>query len=160
MCFELLGSEQNIIHISLLTEKAKINATLSNTTLSSQEQRALMLLDMISRIVGINRNVFAIGDLMVLKHVTIDAIGKEVEHIEDKYIAMHDTMNDKIYVDRSTIDKSKLRDDLDEELDLSDYKFILLNLRQIVMQLTMLKEIKNKEMNKLHDAIINTLAVA
>ncbi|MNP77370.1 hypothetical protein D3C76_1747870 [compost metagenome] len=60
-------------------------------------------------------------------------------------------------MDRAAIDKSKLRSDLSEDLDLEDYKFILLNLRQIVDALSL---VDFKKPDDLYNCIINTLAVA
>jgi hypothetical protein len=154
---EMLGMEQNIVHISALTEKTKIKATISNTELSNKEQRAMMLLDMISRIVGFTRNVFAVGDLMVLKETSVEVLNHTIEKIEDEFVAIHDFANDKIYIDRTTIDKGKLRIDLDENLDLEDYKFILLNLKEIVRELNLMNFDKPDD---LYGCIINTLAVA
>ncbi|QWU14206.1 hypothetical protein SAMN04487895_101495 [Paenibacillus sophorae] len=158
---ELLGKEQNIVHISQLTEKTKIKASLSNTELQNVERRAMMLLDMVSRMVGFNRNVFAIGDLMVLKETSVEVLGHTIESIEDKFIAIHDRKNNKIYIDRTSIDKTKLRNDLNDNLDLEDYKFILFNLKEIVRELNLMNydEINNKP-DDLYERIINTLAVA
>jgi hypothetical protein len=157
---ELLGKEQNIIHISQLTEKTEIYGVLSNTTLTRNEQRAMMLLDMISRVVGFNENVFTIGDLMVIKRTSVEVINRDIETIEEKYIAMYDSKNNKIMLDRTSIDKSKLRDDLEENLDVSDYKFLLINMKQIVDQLGLVKGIPSKNSGELYQMIINTLAVA
>lgn len=155
---EMLGHEQNIVHISKLTEKSKIKATISNTALSAKEQRALMLLDMISRIVGFDDNVFGIGDVMVVKQTTIEALEKTVEKIEEDFIAVCDSVSNKVYIDRTTIEKSKLRDDLNEELDLEDYKFILLNLKQIIDEICLINfDFGGKD--GLYERIINTLAV-
>jgi len=158
---ELLGREHNIVHISQLTEKTKIRATLSNTELQSTEGRAMMLLDMVSRMIGFNRNVFAIGDLMVLKETSVEVLGHTIEAIEDKFVAIHDHINNKIYIDRTVINKTKLRNDLNDDLDLEDYKFILLNLKEIVRELNLMNfdEIKVKP-DDLYERIINTLAVA
>ncbi len=154
---QMLGFDQNIVHISELTEKTRIKATVSNTCLSDKEQRALMLLDMISRIVGFNRNIFSIGDLMILKETSVEVLNRTIEKIEDEFIAIHDLENDKVYIDRTAIDKSKLRDDLNENLDLEDYKFILLNLKEIVRELGLMKF---KRPDNLYEYIINSLAVA
>ncbi|MCR8641408.1 hypothetical protein NV379_01950 [Paenibacillus sp. N1-5-1-14] len=154
---EMLGWEQNIVHISELTEKTSIKATLTNTELSIKEKRALMLLDMISRVVGFNRNVFAIGNLMVLKETSVEVLNRTIEKIEEEFIAVRDYSNDKIYIDRIAIDKSKLREDVEENLDLEDYKFILLNLKEIVRELGLMDFDKPID---LYGSIINTLAVA
>lgn len=156
---DLLGYEQNVVHISKLTENTKITATVSNTELSPAEQRALMLLDMISRIVGFSRNVFAVGDVLVVKETTVDVLNKRIEKVEYDYTAIYDHENNKIYVDRATIDKTKLRTDLIEHLDLDDYKFIMLNLRDIVRSFGLIK-FENEKPKDLYDCIINTLAVA
>jgi hypothetical protein len=154
---ELLGKEQNIVHISQLTEKTNIRATVSNTYLSEKEQRALMLLDMISRMVGFHRNVFAIGDIMVIKETSVEILNHTIEKIEDDFIAVHDPLNDKIYLDRTALNKSKLRTDLNENLDLEDYKFILLNLNEIIRELGLMEF---KKSDVLYESIINTLAIA
>ncbi|ASA22569.1 hypothetical protein [Paenibacillus donghaensis] len=157
---ELLGKEQSIVHISQLTEKTKIRASLSNTELQSTEGRAMMLLDMISRMVGFNRNVFAIGDLMVLKETSVEVLNHTIEAIEDKFTAIHDAKNNKIYIDRTVIDKTNLRNDLDDNLDIEDYKFILFNLKEIVRELHLINFENNKKPDDLYERIINTLAIA
>ncbi|OPH61867.1 hypothetical protein BC351_01090 [Paenibacillus ferrarius] len=154
---KMLGYEQNVVHISELEEKTLIKATMTNTQLTTKEQRALMLFDMISRVVGFTRNVFSIGDLMVLKETCIDVLNKTFDGIEADAVAIYCKDNDKVYIDRSIIDKSKLRDDLDEYLDLNDYKFVLLNLKEIVRELGLM-EFQNKD--NLYDSILKTLAVA
>lgn len=158
---EMLGKEQNIVHISQLTEKTKIRASLSNTELQNVEGRAMMLLDMVSRMVGFNRNIFAIGDLMVLKETSVEVLGHTIEAIEDKFIAIHDHKNNKIYIDRTAIDKTKLRNDLNDNLDLEDYKFILFNLKEIVRELGIMNfDEVGKKPDDLYERIINTLAIA
>lgn len=159
---DMMGQEQDILHISKLTEESKVRAYITNTKLGIREQRALMLLDMISRVVGLDENVFAIGDLMVTKETRIEAINKSYESIEERAVAIYSKDNDKIYIDRSTIDQSKLRNDLTEELSLDDFKFILMHLKDIVKELKLIdhKSTEFKDSDSLYNGILTTLAIA
>lgn len=139
-----MKDSDNVLHISELNEVIDVTGTLSNTELNTKEQRALMLLDMISRIVGIPRNAFAIGDLMVTKNIKVESLNLETQIIEDSIVVIMDFESNKVYVDRSIIDQRNLRDDLEINLDISDYKFILSNLQDIVKELSLL-EIKNEK---------------
>ncbi|MDY8021092.1 hypothetical protein [Paenibacillus polymyxa] len=157
---EALGKEQNIVHISQLTENTLIKASISNTELSTKESRALMLLDMISRMVGFNRNVFSIGDVMVLKQTRIDVLNHTIEKIEDEFVAVHDYLNNKVYIDRTVIDNSRLRESHDEILDINDYKFLLTNLKEIVRAINLMDFDKVKRPKDLYDCLIDGLALA
>lgn len=157
---ETLGKDQNIVHISELTESTLIKASISNTELSKKESRALMLLDMISRMIGFSRNIFAIGDLMVLKQTQIEVLNHTIEKIEDEFVAVHDYINNKVYIDRSVIDDSKLRESSDENLDISDYRFLLGNLKEIVRAVNLMNLDDVERPEDLYDCLINGLALA
>jgi len=139
-----MKDSDNVLHISELTEDVKVTGILSNTELSIKEQRALMLLDMISQMVGLSYNAFAIGDLIVTKNVKVESLNIESQIIEDEVVVLRDIETNKVYVDRGVIDQTNLREDLDVNLDISDYKFILSNLRNIVNELSLL-ELKNEK---------------
>ncbi|PYY28174.1 hypothetical protein [Paenibacillus illinoisensis] len=157
---ETLGKDQNIVHISELTENTLIKASISNTELSKKESRALMLLDMISRMIGFNRNVFAVGDVMVIKQTQIEVLNQTIEKIEDEFVAVHDYLNNKVYIDRSVIDDSKLRESNDENLDIDDYKFLLLNLKEIVRAVNLMNFEEVERPKDLYDCLIDGLALA
>ena len=133
-----MRDSDNVLHISELDELVSITGNLSDTTLSVREQRAMMLFDMISRIVGYDHNVFAIGNLMVTKNIRVESIGVNQDIIADDIVVLKDSDAGKIYVDRSIIEKDSLRDDTEENLDLNDYKFLLGNLLQIIKELRLL----------------------
>jgi len=122
---------------AILKEEIIVRGYLSNTELSIKESRALMIFDMISRILGFDHNVFAIGDLMVTKSVSVESIGIEEEMVEPNIVVLKDELNDKVYVDRSIINKNKLRNDTDANLDIFDYQFILANFKEMMKQVAL-----------------------
>lgn len=128
----------NIFHISELDEKVTISGTLSNTVLSKPEQRALMLFAMISKIVGLDHNVFRIGDLLVTRNIKVDSLGLESNVLDDRVVVLKDSDSEKIYVDRSIINKRNLRDSDSDRLAVSDFRFIMNNLLAIVDELVLL----------------------
>lgn len=132
-----MKESDNVLHISELKEEITVRGYLSNTELSTKESRALMIFDMISRILGFDHNVFAIGDLMVTKSVSVESIGVEEEMVEPNIVVLKDELNDKVYVDRSIINKNKLRNDTDVNLDISDYQFILANFKDMMKQVAL-----------------------
>lgn len=132
-----MKESDNVLHISELKEEVLVRGYLTNTELSTKESRALMIFDMISRILGFDHNVFAIGDLMVTKTVTVESIGVEEEMIEPNVVVLKDALNDKVYVDRSIINKNKLRNDTDANLDISDYQFILANFKDMMKEVSL-----------------------
>ena len=136
-----MKESDNVLHISELKEEVSVKGYLSNTELSTKESRALMIFDMISRILGFDHNVFAIGDLMVTKSVVVESIGVEEEMIEPNIVVLKDVLNDKVYVDRSIINKNKLRNDIDTNLDVFDYQFIMANFKEMMKEVALLTEI-------------------
>lgn len=132
-----MKESDNVLHISELKEEITVRGYLSNTELSIKESRALMIFDMISRILGFDHNVFAIGDLMVTKSVSVESIGVEEEMVESNIVVLKDELNDKVYVDRSIINKNKLRNDTDTNLDIFDYQFILANFKEMMKQVAL-----------------------
>lgn len=140
-----MKDSDNVLHISEFKEDVIVSGTLSNTTLTIKEQRALMLFDMISRIVGLPHNVFAIGNLMVTKNVKVENLEIDYQVVEPDVVVLRDSTAKKVYIDRSIINKNKLREDLEENLDLNDYKFILSNLSDIVRELSLLEFKKEEE---------------
>lgn len=140
-----MKESDNVLHISELEEKVSVTGYLSNTELSTKESRALMIFDMISRILGFDHNVFAIGDLMVTKSVSVESIGVEEEIIEPNIVVLKDALNDKVYVDRSIINKNKLRNDLDVRLDVFDYQFILANFKEMMKQVALVTDMSIEE---------------
>ena len=140
-----MKESDNVLHISELKEEITVRGYLSNTELSIKESRALMIFDMISRILGFDHNVFAIGDLMVTKSVSVESIGVEEEMIEPNIVVLKDELNDKVYVDRSIINKNKLRNDLDVRLDVFDYQFILANFKEMMKQVALVSDMSTED---------------
>lgn len=140
-----MKESDNVLHISELKEEVSVTGYLSNTELSTKESRALMIFDMISRILGFDHNVFAIGDLMVTKSVSVESIGVKEEMIEPNIVVLKDALNDKVYVDRSIINKNKLRNDLDVRLDVFDYQFILANFKEMMKQVTLVSDMSTED---------------
>ncbi|RXZ77958.1 hypothetical protein EBB07_28270 [Paenibacillaceae bacterium] len=155
---KLLSKDKNIIHISNLNEKVKLKGCVSNTSLSTQEERAMMILEMISRIVGFEHNVFSIGDVMVIRQTEVDALGIITEEVEDS-VVYYDAMNNKAYLDRIIIEKCKLRNELSTELDIEDYKFILMNLKRVVDALDLIR-FKHEKPKNLYKYIVESIAAA
>ena len=71
---------------------------------------------------------------MVTKTVTVESIGVEEEMIEPSVVVLKDASNDKVYVDRSIINKNKLRNDTDVNLDIYDYQFIMANFKEMMKE--------------------------
>lgn len=140
-----MKESDNVLHISELKEEVSVTGYLSNTELSTKESRALMIFDMISRILGFDHNVFAIGDLMVTKSVSVESIGVQEEMIEPNVVVLKDSLNDKVYVDRSVINKNKLRNDLDVRLDVFDYQFILANFKEMMKQVALVTDMSTED---------------
>ncbi len=140
-----MKESDNVLHISELKEEVSVTGYLSNTELSTKESRALMIFDMISRILGFDHNVFAIGDLMVTKSVSVESIGVEEEMIEPNIVVLKDSLNDKVYVDRSIINKNKLRNDLNVRLDVFDYQFILANFKEMMKQVSLVTDMSTED---------------
>lgn len=140
-----MKDSDNVLHISELKEEVLVKGYLSNTELSTKERRAMMIFDMISRILGLDHNVFSIGDLMVTKSVSVEAINVNEEIIESDVVVLKDSLNDKVYVDRSIINKNKLRNDTDEKLDIFDYQFIIANFKEMMKQVSLITEMTTEE---------------
>lgn len=133
-----MKDSDNVLHISEFKEEVRVIGTLSDTLLDIKEQRALMLLDMISRMLGFSHNVFSIGNLLVTKNIKVESLDIEQQIIEDEIVVIRDIESKKIFVDRSIIDQTNLREDVEENLDLNDFKFIISNLYNIVDELSLL----------------------
>jgi hypothetical protein len=127
-----MKDSDKVIHISELVEKVEVTGVLSNTELNTKEQRALMLFELISRILGFDHNIFSIGDLMVIKSIRVESIDAVSEIIEDSVSVLRNSGTEKVYVDRSIIDMSDLAAETNTEITISDYKFILTNLFTII----------------------------
>jgi hypothetical protein len=145
---EILKSMKNsnkVLHISELFEDIRLTGYLSNTELNKKEQRALMIFDLISRILGFDHNIFAIGDLMVTKTVEVKSLGIKNEIIEEKINVLRNSGQEKVYIDRSVVDLEELDENNNSKLTLKDYKFILSNICDLVEQSYLLIENTPKE---------------
>ncbi|HID0768090.1 TPA: hypothetical protein ACXDAZ_002620 [Clostridium botulinum] len=151
-----MQESDNVLHISELVEKIDCKGYLTNTELNIKEQRGLMLLNLISRILGANHNLFEIGDLMVTKTVKIDAVDKKYEIIEDDITIIKDSHVGKVYIDRNIIDTSDLEENLDIKITLADYKFILSNLYDVINQSYLLAEGENTK-DEIMEKVLLTL---
>lgn len=151
-----MKDSDNVLHISELKEEVLVKGYLSNTELSTKERRAMMIFDMISRILGLDHNVFSVGDLMVTKSVSVEAINVNEEIIEPDVVVLKDSLNDKVYVDRSIINKNKLRSDTGEKLDIFDYQFIMANFKEMMKQVSLITGMTTEECeNKVLDILGN-----
>ncbi|WP_346961385.1 hypothetical protein [Clostridium sp.] len=150
-----VNKEFNVFHISELQEEIEFHSTISNTELSIKERRALMILDMISRIFEFDHNVFSIGNVMTVKIVTIDNTDIRNEVIDENVVIVKDSESNKVYVDRSIIELSKIDDRLDSKMSLQDVQFILQNIKDISDAIYLLTY---KEVGKIKDIIIDAIA--
>lgn len=152
---ENLEKESKVFHLRTLSQRIIIKTSLSDTILSGKEKRALQIFDMLSRITGLSNNAFAIGNLMVTRVLTIPEIGIEEEKVEENVLAIYCDDYNKVYVDRSLLENADiLTDDLVEELNLQDYKFVLRNLDTLVKELQFTS---SKHSSDLMSIIIKTL---
>lgn len=140
-----MKNTDNVHHISELQEDVSVIGSLSNTELSMKERRAMMILNMISEILGYSYNLFSIGDLMVTKNIKVESISVDETIIDDNIAVLKDSDSQKIYMDRTVVDKNKLREDLNTNLDINDYKFILSNFREITKQISELNFMKRED---------------
>lgn len=153
----LKSSSQNIHHIKDLVEKVTIQSSISSIQLSPKEQRANMIFDMISRMYGFDENLFQIGNVMVTKLIDVPQIDVHLERIEEDITVVANTKEQKIFIDRTIVENSMLSPHTDEEIEVSDYKFILLHLKNIVDQVKTLGFMKEDE---LYDKTFNALCIA
>ena len=140
-----MKESDNVLHISELKEDVVVKGYLSNTELSNQESRAMMLFDMISRILGFDHNVFSIGDLMVTKSIAIEALNVDEELVESDIVVLKDSLNKKVYIDRSILNKNNLREDINENLDVKDYQFIMANFKQLMKEVSLIADMNEDE---------------
>lgn len=152
-----MKTTDSVLHISELQENVTVVGSLSNTALSSKENRAIMIFGMISSILGFDYNVFAIGDLMVTKIVKVESLDTEETIIDPNVVALKDTVSKKVYVDRSIINQYKLREDTNESLDVKDYQFILANFKNIVKEISLLTDVSK---DKTEDILLSVLGNA
>ncbi|GCD11680.1 hypothetical protein [Clostridium tagluense] len=142
---QLMKETDNVLHISELTESVSLTGYLNNTEAKGTEQRALMIFELISRIIGFNHNIFVIGDLMVTKIVEVKSLAIKNEIIESGITVLRGHSVEKVYIDRSIIDLGGLEGNNDTKLTLLDYKFILTNIYNIIDQAYLLTKDKKKE---------------
>jgi hypothetical protein len=147
--------EFKVFHISELNEDITFESVISNTELSLKERRALMIFDMISRIFEKDHNIFAIGDVMVTKTVSLKNTEIKETVIDDEIVIIRDSQSDKVYVDRSVVDLSNISENLDETLILQDVQFILLNLKDICDSIRLLIDMNYGD---IRDKILMTIA--
>jgi hypothetical protein len=144
-----MKDSDNVLHISEFKENIDVVGSLSDTILSVKEQRALMLFDMISRMLGFSHNVFAIGNLMVTKNITIESLNINQQVVEPEVVVLRDAISHKVYIDRSVINQRHLREDIETNLDLNDYKFIISNLFDIIKEIRLLTDKTSEELTKM-----------
>jgi hypothetical protein len=153
---KVVKEEFKVFHISELNEDITFESVMSNTQLSLKERRALMIFDMISRIFNKDHNMFAIGDVMVTKTVSLKNTDIKETVIDEEIVIIKDSKSDKVYVDRSIIDLSNLSESLDETIVLQDVQFILLNLKDICDSIRLL--IDDINYGDIRDTILMTIA--
>jgi len=149
-------TEFKVFHISELYENVMFESTISNTELCLKERRALMIFEMISRIFEKDHNMFAIGDVMTTKTISIDNTDIKETIIDEYIVIIKDSKADKVYVDRSIIDLCNISESLDENLILQDVQFILQNLNDICKSIKLLKS--NLNINEIRNDIISVIA--
>jgi len=147
----------NVHHIKTLEEKTVITGELSNTKLSLKEKRAMMLLDMISRMYEFEENVFQIGDVMVFKRTEVPALSLSFDRIEEDINVIANTEEKRIYVDRSLIENSMLSAHTNEEIEVKDYQFLLFHLKSLIQQVSLLYKGKTED---LYEKTLAGLAIA
>lgn len=149
-----INEELEVFHISDLSENVTFKSTISNTVLNIKERRALMILDMVSKMFEFSHNMFSIGDVMTIKTVSLGKTDIENDIIDENVVIIKDSKAEKVYVDRSIINLAKLTEDLDEKISLKDIQFILQNLDDISESISLLKNI---DMGKVKDTIIKVI---
>lgn len=154
---ETLEEKKLIFHIANVEDRITILSNLTKTELNKKEQRALMLFEMVSRMCGFNRNIFAIGNLCVTRVFEIPELGIKDEEILDDIVAIRNYDVEKIYVDREIIRMSGLRNDLFPILTLEDYKFILRNVDELAEELSFML---HKGVDEIRKDLIHGLANA
>lgn len=150
--------DSHVHHIKSLEEKVTIKSYISNTKLSLKEQRAAMLLDMISRMYEFENNVFCIGDVMVTKLIEVPQLQLKLEKIEEEITVVANKEEQMIFVDRAIIENSMLSEHTNEEFEVNDYKFLLLHLKQIIDEFSLLEIKENKDV--LYEKTLMALAIA
>lgn len=150
--------EKNVHHVRYLEQKVTIKSYISNAKLSAKERRANMLLDMISRMYGFEDNVFQIGDVMITKYVEVPSLGIQLEKIEEDINVVANKEEAKIFIDRSLIMNSMLSDHEEVEIEINDYKFILLHLKDLIAEISLLDSKGNRE--ELYEKTVLALAIA
>ena len=150
-----VNKEFNVFHVSELQEQVEFHSTISNTELNIKERRALMILDMISKVFEFDHNIFSIGDVMTVKIVTIDNTDIKNEIIDENVVIVKDSESNKVYVDRSIIELAKIENRLDNKLSLLDVQFILQNIKDISKAINLLTY---KETEKIKDIIVDAIA--
>jgi hypothetical protein len=150
-----MEKQKKISHISTLEDTVTITSSLSNTELNKKEERALMLFEMVSRMCGFDRNIFAIGNLCVSRTFEIEGLDYKDEAVLDDVVAIRNYDVDKIYIDRSIVKTSGLRNDLFPILTLEDYKFILRNIDDLAEEISFMLK---KSANTIREELIHALA--
>lgn len=118
-----------IKHISQLEYDVTINAkvTRKKVTLSDKEHRAMMLLDYISKALGYDHNLFAVGELSVTKTITIK--GTDLVATADCHDIgfVYDHERNKIYMDSRMLKAYRLGRSAYSTLTVKDMQFLLAN---------------------------------
>ena len=149
-----LEADKQVFHLRTLDERILVRVSLTETGLTEREARASMLFDMLSRMVGLNHNAFAIGNLLVSRILTLPEIDVYEEKIESDVVAIHCEEMHKVYVDRSLLRGVELLNHSNPRLALSDYKFILANLTTLVEELSF---VTDQTSSRLSEVILQTL---
>ena len=151
---ESLNEQMRVFHVSELHKEVKFESTISNTELSTKENRAFMILDMISKMFDFEHNIFSIGDVMSTKIISLGKTDIIDTIIDDNVVIIRDSKTKKVYVDRSVIDLSNLSENLDDDISLQDVQFILRNLKDITDSIGLLKGTAN---DTIRDIIIEAI---
>lgn len=126
-----MEKEGIINHISKLSETFELVTELTNTKLNVKEQRALSLLDMVSRVAGFERNVFSIGDVIAYRVMNVPDLDIQEEHLEDDVTAVYNKDSNKVFVDRDYLDTDMLKRSSNPNLHVTDFQFVVKHLVEL-----------------------------
>ena len=128
---KVIEKKENILHIKDLRENVELSAQLKRVgAVDEAEERAMWLFEIISKGLGLDKNIFRIGDMTVYKETKIG--DKETVREEEPALAV--AYGSEIYIDRKSLKKNKLEVG-SKGITNSDRAFIALNMETIAHEL-------------------------
>ena len=91
---------------------------------------------------------------MVTKSIAIEALNVDEELVESDIVVLKDSLNKKVYIDRSILNKNNLREDINENLDVKDYQFIMANFKQLMKEVSLITDMNE---DKCEEKVLNIL---